>query len=487
MQHSKERYYESTESLYESLTQKGTRVPVPTNAAELIRRIETDSIEMPRSELPVSFKEAFTVTTYLMWLSYRNKMREQRKAIAASSLQALAGRKRSHDGERKLNGNDGGDADQTVTVKSEKVTKLNCVPEYARNCRSGVIRAAATLFCLSGSNFAAQLAGARDSVKLRAFLQALYAEDGLTTGETVERILGMSRNELRQIPMPGPEVPYSEQTQGLLVQTLMELSETLADKSYGKLAAALNEEAYIKLTRVYITHGVCGSVYPYEHLFQRYLKECVAPKRVEQEQKMIMKQFAVDPKSIITFILDEIEEAGQRREKKRAKRSTGAAEANAVFVDNEKYEVFRGPINYRNDLVMRNVRHGDRFFWVITYNDCLYDVIGSSVDPNTANGQSEQNDAEQAQTPSFTGKQRDMRVYNHLPWSARLKLLPYRGKIGLQKMTGENLNRFQGSASLTVSWMENGYETNRTVNVRNDVKKTAVVNSHKVHAPTSVA
>lgn len=487
MQHSKERSYESPEALYQALTQKGTRIPAPSNPSELIRRIETDSIEMPRNELPVSFKEAFTVTTYLMWLSYRAKLREQRKAIAATSLQTFAGKKRSFNGERKENDDKTSDnvgVDQTVTIKSEKLTKLNCVPDYARNCRSGVIRAAATLFCLSGSNFAAQLAGARDSVKLRAFLQALYAEDGLTTSETVERILGMSRNELRQIPMPGPEVPYGEQTQRLIVQTLMELSETLADKSYGKLAAALNEEAYIKLTRIYITHGVCGTVYPYEHLFQRYLKECVAPKRVEQEQKMIMKQFAVDPKSIITFILDEIEEAGQRREKKRVKRSAGATEANAVFVESEKYEVFRGPINYRNDLVMRNIRHGDRFFWVITYNDCLYDVIGSSVDPNAATGQPEQNGVEHALTQH--NKQRDMRVYNHLPWSSRLKLVPFRGKIGLQKMTGEELNRFQGSASLTVSWMENGYETNRTVNVRNDVKRTAIINSH-CPQPLSVA
>lgn len=460
--------YESPRVLYEALSANGTRVQPPSNAEELIRAIESTTSELTRSELTVAFKEAFTVTTYLLWLSYRAKLREQRRN-ANFAATASAGRKRSADGERKLADDESAcNGYGNATVKSEKITKPNCVPDYAKHCSSGVIRSAATLFCISGGGFAASVvAGAREAIKIRAVLYALYNDDGLTTGAMVERLMGMSRNELRQLPLPGPDKSYTNKSQQMLVQTLMELSETLADKSYGKLAAALNEDMYIALTQIYIKHGVFATVYPYEHLFQRYLKECVAPKRIDEEQRKIQKQFAVDPKSIITFVLAELQEAGERRSQKRAKRSTGGLqEQHAVFVERETYEVFRGPLNYRNDLVMRNVRHGDRFYWVITYNDCLYDVIGSSVDPKSA---------EQATATAAGGAagERDMRLYNHLPWSSRLKLIPFRGKITLQSMTGEALNRFQGAASLTVSWMENGYETNRTVNVRNDGKRTA--------------
>lgn len=468
--------YESTTELYKLLVAERSRIPPPSNPEQLIGRLESASLEMPRSELTASFKEPFILTTYLCWLSYRAKMRDQRRTATTQAALASSGNsggigatKRGADGEPR-NGN----GEQLVSVKNEKFAKPICVPDYARNCRSGVIRAATTLFCLNGGGFPS---GLREAVKVRAMLHALYEEDGLTAGETVERFASMSRNELRQIPMPGPDKEYTTQTQQMLVQTLMELSDILPDKSYAKVAAALNEEHYIGMTKVYIKHNVMKTLHPYEHLFQRYLKECVAPKRIDEEQRKIQKQYAVDPKSIITFVLSELQEASERREKKkRAKRSTN--EAAAVFVDGETYEVFRGPLNYRNDLVMRNVQHGDRFYWVITYNDCLYDVIGSSLDPEQQRNENVAPQTGSAAPVASQTTERDMRLYNHLPWSTRLKLIPFRGKISLQTMTSDELNRVQGPASLTVSWMENGFETNRTVNVRNDGKRTASTNAH---------
>lgn len=442
------KHYDDPKEFYTAL--KGSRaaggkLELPSNSAQLVQKIDETSMEENVTKLTNGFKQSFVIVTFLLHLAYKNKVRENRKQLLSELRKRASVVKEEKDSDESVSA-------KTPKLGSERVSKADCVPDYIRACKSNLVKTAVALFCINGS--------VKDQLRVRVLYHMMYVERPET-----QKILKMSKDQLKTLSVPDPS-SVDANAEKTIVQTFMELAEIMGEKSYAKFAALINEEIYIAAAKWYIQkNNKFSTIYPYEHLICRYLRECVAPKYIDQEQSTIAKQFEVNPQSTITYVIKELSETNEFGGQAQV---NGSALTNAMLTGKKKrsvndptstvdpemvYEVFRGPINYKNRLLVTNVnRDENKVYRIVTYNDCLYDVVGCSMDTLNENGV----------------KMNESIVYNRMPWSERLQLIPYRAKIELDVMSGEDINNFKGNASLTVSWMENGYECQKTLNIKNE-------------------
>lgn len=442
------KHYDDPKEFYAAL--KASRaskqqLELPSNSAQLVQKIDEASMSENVTKLTSGFKQSFVVVTYLLHLAYKNRVRENRKQVLSEL------RKRANTVKEEKDAT----TEEPLTAKPRaepRVSKSDSVPDYIRACKSNLVKTAVALFCVNS--------GIKEQLRVRILYHMMYVER-----PELQKILKMNKDELKTLSIPDSN-SVDANVEKTIVQTFMELAEILSDKTYAKFAALVNEEIYIAAAKWYIQkNNKFSTIYPYEHLISRYLRECVAPKYIDQEQNTIMKQFEVNPQSTITYVIKELSETnefgGQAQVNGSAlannaltskKRRSTVESSNTVDPD-MVYEVFRGPINYKNRLLVTNVnRDENKVYRIITYNDCLYDVVGCSTDTMNENGV----------------KINESVIYNRLSWSERLNLIPYRAKIELDVMSGEDINNYKGNASLTVSWMENGYECQKTLNIKNE-------------------
>lgn len=441
------KHYDDPKEFYTAL--KGSRankLELPSNSAELVRKIDETSMEENVTKLTNGFKQSFVVVTFLLHLAYRNRVRENRKQLLSELRKRAAAVKEEKDTDNEPL------TAKTQKATTERVSKSDCVPDYMRACKSNLVKTAVTLFCVNGN--------VKEQLRVRILYHMMYVERPETS-----KILKMTKDQLKTLSVPDPSA-VDANAEKTIVQTFMELAEILGDKSYAKFAALINEEIYIAAAKWYIQKSnKFSTIYPYEHLISRYLRECVAPKYIDQEQSTIMKQFEVNPQSTITYVIKELSETNEfgcqaqvngsalTNNALTGKKKRSVGDSSNVVDPEMVYEVFRGPVNYKNRLLVTNLnREDNKVYRIVTYNDCLYDVVGCSTDTMNENGV----------------KINESIVYNRMPWSERLNLIPYRAKIELDVMSGEDINNFKGNASLTVSWMENGYECQKTLNIKNE-------------------
>nr|WOJ45431.1 GrBNV gp83-like protein [Apis mellifera nudivirus] len=374
------------------------------------------------------FRTAFIVFSVILNNVYRNTIKAQRKkTINAIRANGTAAKSSDEEHPKEESDNEITSSGGTPT-KLPKITREQCIPDAFNMCHSNVSKAAVALFCMNGI---------RGATRLNILYNALDGEFQNVT-KTI-KFIGQVKEDasiLKTIANREPnKVAYP-----LLVQTLLELAELTRDKSPAKLAYSINEEIYLLALQHLIKHNLFDNIFPYEPLIVRYLHDCVAPINVTREQITINNQFKLDPARTINYLLEAIPKTPYKH-----------APASPKFDNNKTYEVFIGQVNYIHNVMVTYVPHEGRNYRTIMYNDCLYDVIGCSIE-RLENGVS----------------LRDSILFDNMPWSERLALLPYRAKIKLETMTGEQLNAFRGTASLKVSWMENNHECSKIYTFKNE-------------------
>jgi hypothetical protein len=398
---------------FKSLKNQSEKIQLPKNVEALIR--ETDELAINESLgqiLSKNYRTSFVVFSFILHSLYKKQVSETRKR---SLLKA-----KNNEESMKTKDNS----------SSGKLQREDVLTNDILRCKSFVAMGSVAIFCLNVC---------RESVKRAVLLQALNGD--FTSMKDVLKTVDSIKNGKKSFNGNYPE-NIDIENQQRIIQALMELSEIVKDKSYSRLASTINEGIYMKVVQHYSDNNRFKTMFPVEPLMAKYLKDYVAQMYMQKEKESLQNQYNVDPKRTTMFLLDKMSKENVTTNNAHRNRKTKSASK----YDNDKiYEVFKGPVNYRNHLVITNYKYNNRQYRIITYNDCLFDVIGYVSD----------ND-------EHTVKE----LYNNIPWSKRLDLLPYRAKIDLEEMTGEQLNDFHGYASLTVSWMEDGLEYAETFDVK---------------------
>ena len=421
---------------FKLLKSNNDKIALPNDLETLLR--ETDEFAMEESlDKPLSknFKISFIVFNVILNNLYKKQISEIRK-------QSL------------LKAKNNGDSLKTKHISSIKLQRENVLTEDILRCKSFVAIASILIFCLNSC---------RDNVKRIMLLRALNGDfssmkEAMKVIETIKTDKKNFNNNYA--------IEVDIESQRRIVQALMETSEFVKDKYYARLATTINEGLYFKAAKHYSDNNTFKTIHPYEPLAAKYLKDYVAQMYMHEEQIRVYNQYQVDPRRTIMFLLDKvsgnIDSNNTNNKSASTHRSSRKTRAVVKFDNNKVYEVFKGPMNYLNHLMITNYKYNNRQYRIVTYNDCLYDVIGFVSEPSI------DDDSNTNET----------QLYNNIPWSKRLELLPYRAKIDLEEMTGEQLNEFRGYASVTVSWMENGLEYAKTFDIRNDAKiKNKIMNS----------
>lgn len=368
--------------------------------------------------LSKTFRATFCVIYWIMHRAWKQRVNDVRRSSAT--------------------GKDRGELDIGDLKSSSsyhKITRDSCIPDYILQCKSNIAKAAVVAFCMQTT---------KGDLRKRALFYVLSGNC-----ESMENAVALA------LSIPSKQIRALEQgepgTHALktLVRTFVDVSDLVRDRTLNKFAMFLNEAIYLDtitamINNASVTETVTNLV-PYDALIMKYLRECVAPKSYAKEHEQIVNQFKTDPRGTLSYMINNLP-------KNPVKRSTFNASAKAQpFEEDRMYEVFRGKHNYNQSIVLTNINHAGRSYHISTYNDCLYDVRGSTATIILPNGEAKH----------------EYTLYNRLPWSERLALLPYRAKIVLSKMSGEQLNEYNDSATLTVSWIDDaGYECSKTHVVR---------------------
>lgn len=393
------------------------KVTLPSNLDEIIHVTDERCRDETLDNLTSVFKQALPIFCAVLTNSYKSAINDNRRK-ALKSIKT-----------------DGSYKKRPTQVK---IQRENTIPDEYRKCKSPTAMAAVTMFCLYSE---------KTQIRKCALMTALNGDF-----KTVNEVLKMCADP-KSVLANQQYLEYGQDAYPRIIQTLMECAELTKDKSPAKLAMDLDEEAYIKAVGHYLDRKTLKTMYPFEPMRLKYLKECVGQMFMKMEHDKLTNQHKIDPHRTIKFLLENVYHATCKSA--HAAQLTRKTRSVGVKFDLDKvYQVFVGPINYQSNLMITNYVLKGRVYRIATYNDCLYDVIGSHLEDHTGQDQNA-----------------DSRIYNSLSWPDRLELIPYRAKIKLRSMTGEDLNEFQGHAMLTISWMEDGLENSKTFEVRNDRRK----------------
>lgn len=391
------------------------KVVVPSNMNEIIRTTDELCRDENIESLGSVFKRALPIMCAALFNSYKHEINEQRrKALKTNKTDAKA------------------------REPTNKITRESCVPKEYMKCQSPTAMAALTIYCLGNE-------------KSRVRKNMLYAA---LSGEykSVTEALRLFRNSRDVDTYDEP----SSEIASIIIQTLLECSELVKDKSPAKLAYDIDEQIYSHAIKYYLEKQAFKTMYPFEPLKLKYLKGCVGQMYIKAEHDKLVNQHKVDPQRTIKFMMDNVDSASIKAGVGSGTHSLRKTRSAAIKFDTDQtYNVFVGPIKYLSNLMITNYKWRGRIYRIATYNDCLYDVMSSHLE-------------------DFGGMnpESDAKIYNSLPWNERLNLLPYRAKIELRTMTGDELNSFRGYATLAVSWMENSLECTKTVEVRSDKRRS---------------
>lgn len=399
------------------------KVVIPSNLDEIIRTTDNLCQNENITSLTSIFKNGLPIMCAALFNSYKNAINEQRR----KTLKII---KDKNGSPKKMSSGDTG-----------KIDHESCIPSEYMKCRSPTAMAALTLYFLCN-----------ERVKIRKnMLYAALSGEYSSVADLTRAIRKMQTELGKEKNTPIYDDPPDEMMPRL-IQTLLECSELVKEKSPARLACDLDELAYIKAVYYYLDRQTFKTMYPFEPLKSKYLKGCVGQMYIKAENDKLINQHKVDPQRTIKFMLDHLGNASNQANGSQSLRKTRSIPIK--FDPDYEYKVFVGPINYQTNLMITNYQHKSRVYRIVTYNDCLYDVIGSHLESHNGNDQ-----------------RSDAQIYSSMPWDERLELLPYRAKIELRTMAGEELNNFQGYATLTISWMDNDLEYSKTIEFRSSKRK----------------
>lgn len=377
-------------------------------------------------------KEHIVTATYLLANSYKTKL----WLVRARNLKSYSKQAKAQN-----------DTKTRSEKSGEKVNKLDCVTETFSESTSKEIKIAVALFL--SSNLI-------DTIRRDLICTILNDENPKTNIEYIVDLFIQPRNavtKVREYIKSVGNCRLDKATEMNIISALIELSELLKDKSYCKLAMEINSSRYIKLASWYLKENKIHSIVPFEAAINNYLKTSVAQCAHTSERNMVYNQFKTNPIEAITVVSDNLQ-----HHKKPAQRMYEKSKSlkSQVFSPNEPIQYHQGPTGYTRDIVATYHHLGPETYKILTYSDCLYDVIGRTTELVSSSGQ----------------KTRTDEIFDKLSWSERLQLLPdFRAKIVVKTTNGSDINSklsdpVGDSSDITVCWFENGRSCLKTINLK---------------------
>lgn len=231
-----------------------------------------------------------------------------------------------------------------------------------------------------------------------------------------------------------------------IICAMIELSELLKEQIHCRLAMDINCKKYITYIQQYLDADRIKSIVPFEPAISRYLKLSIALCSHKTERNTVHQHFLHDPKGAIDVVIRGLPSMQK-------KNISGVSDKGRVFNSDEVYQCHKGPPGYTRDIVATYHKFGPVLYKILTYSDCLYDVIGRTTETVDQNG--------------FVTKIDEL--FDRIPWDKRLTMLSeFRAKVVITNINGDDLNNYDGESSdITVGWFnDDGLSCSKTFTMK---------------------
>lgn len=328
-----------------------------------------------------SFKKQFVCFTAVLTVMYRQKTVQNRKISLLemkSNPKAIKSPNRTH----------------------SNLSRTAVVSDVLKQCKSNAAKSAIAMFCLLQY---------KETIR-RDVLFAIL----LDSFDSVTDIVKLVTDNVKAIKEAvHGRTTCSEECRKSLIRTLLETSDVLRDRSFSKLAMAVHPKMYLLAVKYYIEKNQFASIYPYDALMNNYIQTCIASKSQASEREKIVNQFEVNACAIVENMIGSLPDRNESSAK------------TVKFEDGRIYHVFEGPANFPRYLNHTYKKFDGKYYQIVTYKDCLYDVIGTEDE-----------------------------LFCNKTWPERLNSIDYSAKIIIETKTGAELNEYSGNATLAACWME---------------------------------
>lgn len=317
---------------------------------------------------------------------------------------------------------------------NEKVNRFTCIPECYFNCESNQAKIALVLYLMQSH-----------SENLRKAVIMAIMNNHMTT-TSIQDLIKLCKQSVSDIRkhIKDFNVSSQENQRKILVSALIEISEMLKDKSCSKLALEISPQGYATLINDYLKNNWIHSMAPCDAIINKFIKECIPLHDQDKMRTVIYNQCKVNMSQVIHDIISKLP---KQEPKLQIQQNANKA---PQFAKNQKYQYYLGPMHYTRDLMTGYLVSENKRYKILTYNDCLYDVMGST---DLSTQQSE--------------------LYDTMSWMERLEKLPYRAKVIVSECTGSDLNDMNVNADITTSYIdEEGLSHSRTYSFKKKEKKS---------------
>ncbi|ATY70196.1 GrBNV gp83-like protein [Tomelloso virus] len=397
---------------------KVTKLPTVENSDEILSQINK-STESGKE------KERLVVGVYVLASIYKNKL------VAARSKKERNFAKQSAASHSvKSNG-----IEKTKNQRA-KIDKLDCLSDVILESTSVQLKMAVAFF------LSTKLA---DNVKLSLISAIVNDSDQSRTCEYISNLFldpQQAIAKVREYIDKSDRSALSKSTEKYILCALIELSDLFRDKTYSKLAMDINSQRYIDLSTRYLSNGLIHTIAPFEPAIASFIKNSIALCSQEDERKIIHNQYRTSPVETINAVISGLPDPKKRN-------ISRVSDKSRIFSADETYQCHKGPVGYTRDIVATYYKSGQKLYKILTYSDCLYDVIGCTTETVDSKGETVRIDE----------------LFDRIPWMDRLRLLPeFRAKVVINSTTGAELNSYTGDSSdIAVSWMnDEGYSCSKT-------------------------
>lgn len=327
-----------------------------------------------------SFKKQFIGFSTMLTVLFRQKTVQQRKI----NMNEIKANPKSLKSPSKTN---------------SSLSRVEFVPDVFKRCKSKAAKSAIAMFCLLPY---------KETIR-RDVLFAVLQD----TFDSVNDIITLAKDNIKNIKetIQG-RTSCSDEMRKTLIQAILETSDVLRDKGYSKLAMAVQPKIYVLAIKYYIEKKPFATICPYDALINKYIQTCIASKSQASEREKIVNQFNVNAYAIVENMIDSLPDDNETVK-------------SVKFEEGRTYYVFEGPINFPRDLTYTYKEYNGKHHQIVTYKDCLYDVIGTEDE-----------------------------LFSNKTWEERLDSIEYTAKIIIQKKTGAELNEYNGNATLATAWMD---------------------------------
>lgn len=369
-------------------------------------------------------KKAIVAFYNLLWRSYKDAV--------------ISKRKRSINQTAKGSNSD----DQPITkrikqennnIDSTKNTRVEYLPDYFLKCKSKSAKIAIMLYMIPSYT---------ESIRKSIIFSIM---NGHMDDKSINDLVELSRKSVGELRKVCPTMTSTEEQRKKIISALIEIGHITRDRSSAKLAFDVSQRGYITLVQNYMERFKINEMTIYEPIINKYLKECIALNNQDLERARIQNQFRTNPEQLISHLIKSLPEP---------KNKVDATSTKAmIFDESQSYFFYKGVPNFSQEIVVCSFEHENKIYVIETYNDCLFDVIGSfteTIDETTGAKHT---------TCDITLRKKT--------WEERLKLLPFRTKVSVGSTTGKTLNEFAGVTDVAVSWFDkNGMSCRRIVRKR---------------------